>query len=159
MITKQRPTRLWRGKSRLAKKFIGRSRSILEWAIGISPGDWIGTCEGCNRQVKEIEYIWENEGDFRRMKKNKTWVLFEVEFFDSKGGSHYCPGGGCAFPKQSSEMIEDYYKGWIRAFEDPNTPICDDDKFRQKINLMKEAFANGKSIVDGNGEFLPEFDR
>jgi len=129
----------------------------LEWAIAIKPGDWIGTCEGCNRQVTEVEPIWVNEGRFRRGKPNKTRVVFEVRFTDNHGRWHYCPGGGCAFPPESVEKIEAYYKAWVADAKKEDLQ-WDDGTFRARLARMEQAFAEGRPIVDSHGEFLPEFD-
>jgi hypothetical protein len=156
--------RLWTGKSRLGKKIVGRYRKILEWAVTIEPGDWIATCEGCNRQVTDIEIYWINEGLSRTTRnyeaghrKNKTWAVEEVRFTDTRNRWHSAPGGGCAFPKETNEQIEAYYKAWIKQAKQDKL-MWDDEKFHARLAKMEQAFASGLSIVDENGQFLPEFD-
>ena len=150
-VNRQRPKKIWTGRKRKAFKHIWKRRvPILNWAISINPGDWIATCEGTNRQVKNIEYHWITLGQ-------RTSVLFEVVFTDAHDTIHYCPGGGCALPRESIEAIEAYYKNWIKAAED-NSFAWDDGSFKNQLELMKERFEAGKSIVDENGELLPEFD-
>lgn len=163
------PAKLWYGKSRLAKSYMGYSKNILEWAITIRPSDWIATCEGCNRQVAKIEYKWSNVGEssgklrdnkWVRGRRNGTWVLHEVWFTDTRGGFHCCPGGGCALPKESIQEIEEYHKSWIKGLDDYNSDYMpwSSPKFVAQLKRMKEVFDSGGTIVDENGEFLPEFD-
>jgi len=102
---------LYKGKSRLCKKlFHSFDKDLLTWALSVKVGDYISTCEGCNRKVASIGYFWNNEGLWQRGKKNRNWFLSEVVFTDSNGRKHYCPGGGCASPKESNEMIINRFK-------------------------------------------------
>ncbi len=103
------PKKIFHGKKRLCKKSIRRDWRILNWAITVKVGDYIGTCTGTNAQVAKIEYHWANEGA-RRYKPNRSWYLDEIGFHDTKGGFHFCPGGGCAFPPESPEQILKYYQ-------------------------------------------------
>lgn len=156
MSLDNRPKKLWKGKKRLALKHLWKGkRHVLEWAITISPGDWIATCEGTNRQVKEVEYSWFHVG-------KRTKVLSEVWFTDTRGGTHCCPGGGCALPKETIPEIETYYKGWIEAVnEDPDciSGWDPEGKFKRTLEGMQKKFEEGNTIVDEHGELLPEFDR
>jgi len=150
--------RLWRGKKRLALSFLGKRISIIDWALGLKGGDYVATCEGCNRRVKEINTLWINEGRFKRCKPNKTLIVYEVEVIDSNDNSHYCPGGGCVFPKQSVEEINAYYLECGRMLE--LHPNWLDGWVEMRANLLKkiEAVQTGQPIVDEFGEFLPKFD-
>jgi len=159
--------RLYKGKKRLAKKLLApRRQKLLLWALSIKPGDYIATCEGCNRKVEKIEESWANEGGWRRGKPNKTWVLNEVVFIDTNGRMHHCPGGGCAYPAETPEEVVDYHKEWA-FYEKREERIRfwygkDVDRAEKSIAhwlTMKEALESGKPIVDEHGELLPEFDR
>lgn len=108
MILTTPPKKLYRGKKRLCKKLLFRPK-MLKWALTVKVGDYIGTCLGHNRQVAKIEYLWINEGLWSRCKQNRSWFLEEVIFQDTTGGSHTCPGGGCAFPPESVEQILEYW--------------------------------------------------
>ena len=156
IITTDKPTKTWRGKSRLAKKYYGRSK-ILDWAISINPGDWIATCEGCNRQVANIEYEWCNVGDwFKKPRDASTWVLREVIFTDTHGTTHCCPGGGCALPRESIEAIEAYQKEWADYIL--NNSERHSKETIEAASRNNDALKNGGSVVDKNGEYLPLFD-
>jgi len=143
------PTKLWEGNKRLALSFLGKRKEILTWAIGVRIGDYIATCEGCNRKVDDIEYIWKNEGASRRGKPNKTWVLDEVIFTDTNGRVHYCPGGGCALPKESIKEIEQYHRELIEEYKDDKGA-----RLSQRLLKMKDALDNGRPVVDEYGEYI-----
>jgi len=159
---------LYKGKKRLAKKRLPVwSRRILQWALTIKSGDYIGTCEGCNRKVAEIELIYVNEGEFYRCKPNKTRLLHEIEFTDTRGQLHFCPGGGCAFPKETNEQITRLWSEWafdekekreerIRHWYGKDTKRIENlITYWQKLNKALQA---GHPILDKHGELLPDFD-
>ena len=161
MIYKNKPRKLWRGKKRIALKWLASwEKPQLEWAINIKPGDWIGTCNGCNRQVVDIQYRWYSSRCYNPCGTNiKTQIISEVRFEDTNGRWHYCPGGGCAFPVESIDEIESYYKGWIKLAKKDTSALCwDDGKFESELKRMEKIFNAGDSILDNNGQFLPEFD-
>lgn len=145
--------KLYRGKKRLAAKFLHSDRQKdLEWALTIKPGDYIGTCEGCNRQVVSIRQIWRNEGQHSRGKSNKTWFLDEMVFIDTHGHLHYCPGGGCAFPAEPPQKVTDFFRGF---FANPDLAIS---LVSKSCQAFRKAFQEGRPIVDVHGELLPEFE-
>lgn len=148
--------RLWYGKKRLALKFIGWDRKILAWAMSVKPGDFIATCEGCNRRVTEVQPKWANEGYWKRGKPNRTWIVHEVQFTDSHGRWHYCPGGGCAYPKQTPAEVTAYYRHI--ALDKPNIAMEKDWGWFDRFERIRQALRTGAPIVDEFGEFLPEFD-
>lgn len=169
------PTKLWKGSKRLAKRLLGRRAfsinnpnnhvRLLRWALTIKEGDYIATCEGCNRKVADIEVGWNNEGFWSRSKPNNTWVVSEVGFTDTRGRIHYCPGGGCAYPAETPEEVTAYFRGW--AFDgDPEGRIRhwngnDHERTNKQIaelRVLQEALRSGRPIVDEHGELLPEFD-
>ena len=128
MILTIPPKKLWRGKKRLCKPMLCGDSKILNWALQVKVGDYIGTCLGHNRQVAKIEYLWQNEGLWRRFKKNRSWFLEEVIFQDTTGGSHACPGGGCAFPPEPVEKILRYYT--------ENWPLVSPPKLNEQGDLV-----------------------
>ena len=159
--------KIWRGKKRLAMKAMTRQRrKLMEWAVSIKPGDYIATCEGCNRKVAKIDFVgWANEGD-RRRRPNKTRFVFEVAFEDTHGRLHYCPGGGCAYPAETPQQVTDYFRGWafdpgvenhISVWLSGDKAKIDDSMAR--LRRLRDALTNGRPIVDEHGELLPEFDR
>lgn len=162
--------KLWKGKKRLAKRMLGSRLGsrfrLLTWALTIKEGDYIATCEGCNRKVTKIEVDWRNEGIWRRSRANKTWFVDEVCFTDTRGRLHFCPGGGCAYPAETPEEVTAYFREW--AFDE-----CAEERIRHwngedieraerqiaEMNVMRVALQEGRPIVDEHGELLPEFDK
>ncbi len=107
-----KPKKLYKGKKRICLKHLcSEFKRLLKWALTINVGDYIATCEGCNRKVAKIEYIWYNEALWRgKNKPNAHWWLAEVALTDTNGRYHVCPGGGCALPKETVEQIKSYFK-------------------------------------------------
>lgn len=100
-LSQDKPSKIYNGKKRVAYKYIVKSYiPILKWALTVNVGDYIATCEGCNRKVASIKYEFTNIG--------KQRVLNEVVFEDTNGGIHYCPGGGCAYPKETRDQVVAY---------------------------------------------------
>lgn len=171
--------KLWKGKKRLAKRMLGRRAfsvenpnnhvRLLRWAMSVKVGSYIGTCEGCNRKVADIEVDWNNEGFWSRSKANKTWFVSEVCFTDTRGRLHYCPGGGCAYPAETPEEVTAYFREWAFA-EDAegrirhwNGESVDGiERTNRQIAELHElqlALREGRPIVDVHGELLQAFDR
>lgn len=109
MILLTPPKKLYRGKKRYCWPWLS-CRDLLNWAISVKVGDYIATCTGFNEKVAKIEYVWSNVGWYHREKMDNNWFLNEVIFHNATGGVHYCPGGGCALPRQSNEKIVSYYQ-------------------------------------------------
>lgn len=152
--------KIYKGKKRLAKKLLySRKKRLLEWAVTLQPGDWVASCEGCNRQVKDVTVTWVNEGEFNRGKPNKTWVVWEVEVLDTAGGFHTAPGGGCVMPPESVKEIEDYHHNFARAVKENPDYLSGFPELRESALKFKKALDEGRPIVDENGQYLPEFDR
>lgn len=168
-MNKQLP-RLWYGKKRLAKRLVREGTSytrLLRWGLTIKPGDYIATCEGTNRKVAEVEIEWKNEGRWRRGKPNKTWFLFEIVFTDTRGGWHYCPGGGCSSPAEPPEVVNRYLTNYAlqqltpegrQSLEEWTRPE-DLPKVLERLARTEQAIKEGRPLVDEFGEILPEFDR
>ena|SRR3990167_3926368 len=147
----------YKGKKRLAKKALSaRHLKSIKWALSVKVGDYIGTCEGCNRKVAEINPIWDNEGKYHRRKSNRAWFIGEVEFTDTHGRFHNCPGGDCAYPKETPEHITNYFRGWCAPGNIEYANVWSQSLQYEK---MKDAFAKNLPIVDQYGELLPEFDK
>ena len=155
------PKKLYKGKKRLAMRHLYASkRKVLQWALTIKPGDYVATCEGFNRKVERIEYCWANFGLWHAKGQNKTWFLDEVIFHDTSGRMHYCPGGGCAYPKETNEQITTYWRdGWVVPFTKGIVSewFKGDEGHAEQMKRMAAAFKAGRSIVDDFGELLPEF--
>lgn len=160
--------KLYKGKKRLAMSMMpARHRKLMEWALSIKPGDYIATCEGCNRKVAKIDFIeWRNEGWWNRCKPNKTWFVGEVSFEDTHGNLHHCPGGGCAYPAETPQEVTEYFRAW--AFDKASEEFLfswwgkDQDTINEGLETLRkfqEALRTGAPIVDEHGELLPEFDR
>jgi hypothetical protein len=159
--------KLYKGKKRLAMRMMSaRHRDLMQWALSIRPGDYIATCEGCNRKVAKIDFIeWRNEGWWSLRRPNKTWFIGEIDFLDTHGRLHACPGGGCAYPAETPEQVTNYFRESILdpgAEEQIRFWFGKDqaaiDKALAHNQKFKDAFKSGKSIVDNHGELLPEFD-
>lgn len=158
--------RLYRGKKRYAKRlYPGRSEQLLLWALSVKPGDYIATCEGCNRQVVSKEIDRANEGHWNRNRPNKTSVIHEVVFTDTRGRWHYCPGGGCAYPAETPEQVTQYFREYIlhpeaeseiRTWYGKDTDSI--NKALERHHRFKDALLTGRPIVDAHGELLSEFD-
>lgn len=158
--------KLYKGKKRLAKRFLrGGDQRILLWALSVKPGDYIATCEGVNRKVAEVEPEWINEGWWCRSKPNKTRILREVRFTDTRGRWHHCPGGGCAYPAQTPEEVTDYWRDY--AFDEREEDRIrhwygkDEERIQKALAYqarLRGALEDGQPIVDEHGEFLPEFE-
>lgn len=147
-----------------------RLRKLLKWALTVKVGDYIGTCEGCNRQVEEIEPIFIDVMEFQDSDEEEgtetgTQILYEVMFTDTNGRFHYCPGGGCAYPKESPEQVTNYFKSVtlrpereqeLRHWFGKNNK--DLQKALDRLGKFRAAFAADKPIVDKDGELLKEFD-
>ncbi len=102
--------KLYKGKKRLAKYFLPPwKQRILKWALSLKVGDTIGTCEGRNRTIKEIQIEWANEGKWRRGRPNKTWALADVIFTDENGRWHHCPGGGCVSEPYTEKELKEMW--------------------------------------------------
>lgn len=158
-ITFDKPIKIWQGNSKLARKYSSYD-PMLSWAITIKKGDWVGACDGCNRQVADIQYEWSNVGSyFIKPRQTNTWVLTDVIFVDTHGRKHYTIPGHCVFPKQSCQEIENYFRSWIECVEeDPACLNWDNGKFGKRLSAINEAFKTGGTIVDKNGQLLPLFD-
>lgn len=162
-----------------------RMRKLLKWALSVKVGDYIGTCEGCNRKVTEIapefveleEFIdVEESGDGEshlvigssdgEFKPTDTEILREVQFTDTNGRWHHCPGGGCAYPAETPEQVTAFFREW--AFDPKREERIrhwwgdKDQELQQALDdwqQMLAAFKAGEPIVDEHGELLPKFDR
>lgn len=151
MILKDIPQwrgKLWRGKKRLAVPMVNESdidTQLLRWAMTVKPGDYIYTCEGCNRKVEEIEVLWANEGLWNRRRRNNTYFLREVEFTDTHGRIH--DATNCAYPPVSVESIVKYFREFPVEEWEPKGFILPP--------ALKEALRSGAPITDVHGEFLP----
>ena len=109
-LSKDKPSKFYNGKKRIAFKYmVKRDIPILKWALTVNIGDYIATCEGCNRKVANIKYEFANIG--------KQRVLNEVVFEDTNGQIHYCPGGGCAYPKEPREQVVAYQNSLMNNIE------------------------------------------
>lgn len=137
--------RLWRGKAKLARKQLFYDFSYF---VNVKIGDYIASCEGCNRKVADVKYYWENEGYFRRLKPNRTWYLHEIEFIDTNGHSHYFPG--CVSQPETVKEINDFHLAYLEV-------IKHEDRNESDL-LISKALENNQPIVDDFGEYLPEFD-
>ncbi len=159
--------KLWVGKKRLAmRRMPAQHRRLMQWALSVKPGDYVGTCEGCNRKVAKIDFVdWVNEGTWRG-RPNKTWFVSEVSFEDTHGRLHHCPGGGCAYPPETPEAVTSYFRGW--AFDKGSEEFLSHwfagqpEKIEAglaRLREFQEALRSGAPIVDEHGELLPQFDR
>jgi len=160
--------KLYAGKKRLAMRMLpALHRRLIEWALTIKPGQYIGTCDGCNRKVAKIDFVeWRNEGLWRRSRPNKTWFVAEVTFEDTHGYLHHCPGGGCAYPAETPEEVTRYFREWAFAKESEeflaHWYVGQRDKIEAglaKLRRFQDALRTGAPIVDEHGELLPEFDK
>lgn len=169
-------------QDRDGNKYYRNKRKLLKWAMSIKVGDYIATCEGCNRKVTEIEpeYVeletyLDEESDLgrlvfgERVEPTGTLVLDEVRFTDTNGRWHHCPGGGCAYPAETPEQVTKYFTDWavdpgrekqIRHWwgEKPENA----ERLQQELDSwqqMLRAITAGAPIVDEHGELLPEFDK
>jgi len=98
---KEKPSKIYKGKKRIALK--GTSmwmRKVFNWLINTKPGDYVATCEGCNRKIAKIEY------KVVRYRKHQT--ISGGSITDTNGRNHSCPGGGCALPPETPEEINAY---------------------------------------------------
>ena len=138
---------------------------MLRWALTIKPGNYIATCEGCNRQVVSVEHRWENVGWWTRCRPNKTWLLSEVCFTDTHGGMHWCPGGGCAYPAETPEEVTSYFREWSAIGREDqlrhwfNNEQEKSQRALEDLEKLRSALRDGRPIVDGYGELLLEFDK
>lgn len=138
---------------------------LINWALTIKPGDYIATCEGCNRKVEEVNVWWESKTDFPHIQEyphldEKGYFIYEVEFIDTNGRIHVCPGGGCALPKETPEEVTEYFRS-IVSHDSPNSFSEEQEKewgWCEKFEKIRKALAEGQPIVDEYGELLPEFD-
>ena len=162
--------RLFKGDAKIAAQhFVDKwPRDLLLWALDVRVGEYMATCEGCNRKIasKELIYVDADQyGDEDWEQDDDTQILHEVTFIDSRERYHTCPGGGCAYPKETPEQVTPYFKDW--AFnEEVETGIRrwygkETEKLEKVIadrDRMQAAFNAGRSIVDEHGELLEEFD-
>ena len=165
-------TELYQGDRRAAVEYFRTSRgrynrSLFKWALEVEVGDYIGTCEGCNRKVTEIEPQFVNANYFRENPHTgpETFVLYEVQFTDTNGRWHHCPGGGCAYPAETPKEVTTYFRQW--AFNEKREERIrhwhgKDEKAVKKAiadwQKMLKALEAGRPIVDEHGELLPAFD-
>ena len=155
--------RLWKGKGRLLKQHFWENKiRLLQWALKLQSGDYFGACSGCNRKVGTIEPVWMNYGQWHGKGRNhsKSWFINEVKITDTLGCSHFCPGGGCAFPKETAERIRDYNTRFVidrlKEFESPSVTPWDDEEL-PILKRQMEKIHSGHQIVDEFGEFLPDW--
>lgn len=158
--------RLWRGKKRYAMRLFSRFGAdyvrMLRWGLTVKIGDYIGTCEGVNRKVAKIEPWWFDEGMFMRGKRSGTTFLREIMFTDTRGRTHYCPGGYCAYPQETPEQITEFFRNWTSNNGEilrnvyGSTSIA--DAAIARAEAIKTAISCGLPIVDSHGELLPEFE-
>jgi len=141
---------LYKGKKRYVYSRIRRNcrdwhGKVLLWGLTVKPGDYIGSCEGFNRKVESINYVWEDIGHWNNDKKNGHWFLYEIEFTSTSGRMHCCPGGGCAFPPETNEQIKEY---WLRSnWSDPEPSWV----------KIQNSIREGMSFIDEFGEILASF--
>lgn len=109
-----------------------------------------------NRKVVDSEVEWVNEGTWSRGKSNRTWVISEVSFTDTNGRLHHCPGGGCAYPKETNEAIISYFKGFY-GDESHLESLKQGGWWNENSEKLYQAVKNGEPIIDEFGELLPQF--
>lgn len=152
--------RLYVGKKRLCHPFISYDEPLLRWACSVKPGDYIATCEGMNRKVAEVVPEWRNHGFYTSDKRNSHWFLQEIRFTDTRERWHYCPGGGCALPKESPETVTVYQTGWAKwILSEESAWYKDDEAAKKHAELLLSYVEQGKAIVDCYGELIPELMR
>jgi len=144
-----------------------RTRRLFKWALEVKEGDYIGTCEGCNRKVTEIEADFIDVNEFREKPHTgpETFILYEVQFTDTNGRWHHCPGGGCAYPAKTPEQVTAYFREWA-FYEKREERIRHwhgkDERAAEKViadwQKLLKALKSDQPIVDEHGELLPEFD-
>lgn len=145
MITFDKPHKFWKGKKRLACKAMPKAwTERLNWGLSLKVGDIVGTCEGSNRQIEDIKYVWSNYGS-----SSNSWVS-DVLIFDRNHNKHYLKIDNCLSLAYSLNQVVNYY-------ENLNIEcVSFDDK--DKITLIKAAIKNNVSFLDDNGELLYKFD-
>jgi len=101
MRPKEKPRKMWKGKKRIALKGTSKwMRTVYKWLLNAKPGDYVATCEGCNRKIAKIEYEVIQYGKHR--------VLNGGGITDTHGRWHSCPGSGCALPPETREQLAAY---------------------------------------------------
>ena len=104
------------------------TRELLEWAGTRKPGDIFSACDGYNHVIKEIIPLYEhklhlsNEFGFleifgdscteNRLDKTSHWIIREFQFNNEDGSTFICPGGGCAVPPFTAQMIREQFPGF-----------------------------------------------
>ena len=144
--------RVWRCRKRLAKKLCHpASWRLQEWMRSVAVGDYIATCDGCNRKVAGIEYLvrrWRGHKVISHLK-----IMDEILFTDSRGHWHHFPGGGCAYPVEDRETVISYFRELTHDAE-----LMNSFDTNGRLTSIKDALDSGVSIVDDYGELLPEFE-
>ena len=125
MITFDKPHKFWKGKKRLACKAMPKAwTERLNWGLSLKVGDIVGTCEGSNRQIEDIKYVWSNYGS-----SSNSWVS-DVLIFDRNHNKHYLKIDNCLSLAYSLNQVVNYYenlniefvnwemKGWRDTMED-----------------------------------------
>lgn len=133
--------RWYHGKKRVVcKTFNLQFRRVMAWAVNVKPGDYISTCQGCNRKVELVRLLRVNIG-------RRTRVAIDADFVDTHG-CHHDPVT-CAGPPWTVAQVISNFRSYkqLRDFPDDN------------LRRIHERLDAGLPIVDEYGELLPELDR
>ena len=143
------PTKLYRGRRRVAKKWTNLDDTPLTEFIKYTIGDVIHTCDGFNRKIVDIRYEWVRLG-------RKTSVLDEIVFFDVNDRMHIVMGNkerhSCVSHRVDPDKIRAYWRRvWLEADE------TKDDGFGFTA-YAKKLFEMGE-FLNEDGEPLLEMTR
>jgi hypothetical protein len=139
----QIPGRTYKGRRRIAKKY-SHDLTALEPYIKLRVGDYVMVCDGFNRQIKEIEYVWNIVG-------RKTWVLTNVCIIDDAGTWHSAQS--CYWPlKEANEHIRERWQYWLNLPDEEAAEGTFAESFRERA---RKYFAFGNFLTP-NGELRPE---
>lgn len=152
MITFERPRKFWLGKKRVACKAAPKLwQQRLSWGLSFKINDYIGTCEGCNRKIIKIEYVWSNYGDSTNSGKgNHNYWISDIVYTVSGGMKHYLKGSNCVRENYSISEIVKYFS----SIDNRNNIQL----IKDQIELIQVALKNKMQITDQFGELLPEYE-
>lgn len=164
------PKRFWRGKKRLAKKYMGNrhfNRFFKEGPPKV--GDITHDCDGFNHVISQIEVTWYNPYTYRYPREHAKWLkgcvypmvdcYYDDTYLDGSGEKKpykhpVCTCGALngARPPSTQKEIED----WVLSWKDEKAQdIADGWGWSEQFDGWIQTLEAGGHIVDERGLLIP----
>jgi hypothetical protein len=134
---------VYKGSKTLARQYLGEDKfDLYEEFWKYKVGNYYYCCEGFNKRICKIEYVWVNMAD------GLTSVIDEFAFVDSDDRRHYIDD--CVYTPLSNEKILERWFWWIKSDLKPKGPLI--SKYVEYAKLLKQKYDLGEQTLTGNGE-------